>query len=95
MHKMTTHEIDIALSDLFKISPFSMITRGHPYKICLEKIYTELHKSSFLCRSVLPWNNLDNKSFVYKKASLFQLHLIQFFLNRNENTLDFLSDLKV
>ncbi|EYC29530.1 hypothetical protein Y032_0006g3021 [Ancylostoma ceylanicum] len=83
MYKLTTGEVDLAISDLFEISPFKDFTRGHPFKVRLFRSNCSAYDKSFPCRVQSLWNSLDPKLFRYRRAATFQQHLIEHLRLRN------------
>ncbi|EYC05877.1 hypothetical protein Y032_0079g1234 [Ancylostoma ceylanicum] len=75
MYKLTTDEVKLDLEDLFEITPFVNLTRGHPFRIRPIRPRTTSFKNSFLCRVQTKWNTLDPGLFVYSKSSGFYQRL--------------------
>ncbi|EYC26510.1 hypothetical protein Y032_0010g1193 [Ancylostoma ceylanicum] len=83
MYKLTTDELHLSIWDLFQVSTLVNKTRGHPFKIHIDRSNSRTYENSFLCRNQSLWNSLDPKLFRYRKSSTFQLHLIKHLQSRN------------
>jgi len=56
-YKITFGLVKLCFEDFFQFSPKST-TRGHPYKLFVQRCTTNVGKHFFSCRVVEPWNNL-------------------------------------
>lgn len=59
MYKLATGGSNLELYDIFDRPPLAEITRGHLYRIKLDRPTAAAYSGYFLARSVMKWNKLD------------------------------------